>query len=76
MSDASSDIRLRLGVRPVINLTGTLTSLGGIRVIPEAARAAVEMMDYGVDMVELQARASPQEHRYRQAEALRRWPGY
>ena len=58
MSDASSDIRLRLGVRPVINLTGTLTSLGGIRVIPEAAQAAVEMMDYGVDMVELQAQAS------------------
>lgn len=58
MSDASSDIRQRLGVRPVINLTGTLTSMGGIRVIPEAAQAAVEMMDCGVDIVELQAKAS------------------
>lgn len=53
-----TDIRERLGASPVINLTGTLTSLGGINVRPEAIAAAAEIMACGVDMVELQAAAS------------------
>src|SRR3954471_4752503 len=54
----NADIRVRLGVNPVINLTGTLTTLGGISARPEAIAAAGEMMGRGVDIVELQACAS------------------
>ncbi len=54
----SADIRVRLGADPVINLTGTLTTLGGISARPEAIEAAGEMMGKGVDIVELQACAS------------------
>lgn len=52
------DIRLRFGARPVINLTGTLTALGGISARPEAIDAAAAMMSRGVDITELQACAS------------------
>jgi D-glucosaminate-6-phosphate ammonia-lyase len=52
------DIRERLGVTPVINLTGTLTTLGGINARPEAIAAAAEILACGVDIVELQAAAS------------------
>jgi D-glucosaminate-6-phosphate ammonia-lyase len=52
------DIRGRLGVRPLINLTGTLTAFGGISARPEAIEAAAAIMARGVDIVELQARAS------------------
>jgi L-seryl-tRNA(Ser) seleniumtransferase len=54
----AGDIRERLGVEPVINLTGTLTTLGGINARPEAIEAAAEILGFGVDMVELQAAAS------------------
>ena len=54
----SIDVRVRLGVEPVINLTGTLTTLGGASARPEAIAAAAEIMGKGVDIVELQARAS------------------
>jgi L-seryl-tRNA(Ser) seleniumtransferase len=53
-----ADIRVRLGADPVINLTGTLTTLGGISARPEAIAAAAEIMARGVDIVELQACAS------------------
>lgn len=55
---ASTDIRLRLGVSPLINLTGTLTTMGGISARVEARDAAAAMMGHGVDMLELQAAAS------------------
>jgi D-glucosaminate-6-phosphate ammonia-lyase len=45
-------------VRPLINLTGTLTAYGGISAHPEAIEAAAAIMARGVDIVELQARAS------------------
>jgi L-seryl-tRNA(Ser) seleniumtransferase len=54
----ATDIRRSLGARTVINLTGTLTALGGISARPEAAAAAAAMMTRGVDIVELQACAS------------------
>jgi D-glucosaminate-6-phosphate ammonia-lyase len=54
----SADIRVRLGAQPVINLTGTLTTLGGISARPEAIEAAAAIMARGVDIVELQACAS------------------
>ena len=53
-----TDIRVRLGAKPVINLTGTLTTLGGISARPEAIAAAAAIMGHGVDIAELQARAS------------------
>lgn len=52
------DIRVRFGAQPVINLTGTLTTLGGVSARAEAIEAAAEMMGRGVDIVELQACAS------------------
>lgn len=56
--EPAMDIRIRLGAGEVINLTGTLTTLGGINARPEAIAAAAEIMACGVDMVELQAAAS------------------
>jgi D-glucosaminate-6-phosphate ammonia-lyase len=58
LSDGDRDIRVRLGVDAVINLTGTLTTLGGISARPEAIEAAAAIMAHGVDIVELQACAS------------------
>jgi len=55
---AHDDIRVRLGATPVINLTGTLTTLGGASARPEAIEAAAAIMGLGVDIVELQACAS------------------
>ena len=42
----------------MINLTGTLTTLGGISARPEAIAPPAAIMGKGVDIVELQARAS------------------
>ncbi|OSQ55742.1 hypothetical protein MCRY_20185 [Marivita cryptomonadis] len=58
MTGDSTDIRVRLGVSPLINLTGTLTTMGGISARTEAIEAAAAMMGHGIDMVELQAAAS------------------
>jgi D-glucosaminate-6-phosphate ammonia-lyase len=58
MAGESVDIRVRLGVSPVINLTGTLTTLGGISARAEAIEAAAAIMGLGVDILELQAAAS------------------
>lgn len=55
---APGDIRVRLGAEAVINLTGTLTTLGGISARPEAIAAAAEIMGHGVEMIGLQAAAS------------------
>lgn len=52
------DIRVRLGAEPVINLTGTLTTLGGISARPEAIEAAAAILGKGVDIAEFQACAS------------------
>lgn len=58
MTEPLPDVRRRLGVRPLINLTGTLTTHGGISACPEAIEAAANIMSRGVDMLELQAAAS------------------
>ena len=36
---SNEDIRRRLGLRPVINVSGTMTSLGASIVVPEAVQA-------------------------------------
>jgi len=43
----------RIGVRPFINLTGTLTINGGALMLPEAREAASQAADYAVDLDEL-----------------------
>jgi D-glucosaminate-6-phosphate ammonia-lyase len=58
LQGANVDIRAGLGATAVINLTGTLTTLGGISARPEAIDAAAAIMGKGVDIVELQACAS------------------
>lgn len=57
-SGACGDLESWLGLPPLINLTGTLTSHGGSNACPEAVEAASAMMRRGVDIVDLQARAS------------------
>lgn len=47
-----------LGLGPLVNLTGTLTTHGGISACPEAVEAASAMMRRGVDILDLQAHAS------------------
>lgn len=58
MTEPLPDVRRRLGVRPLINLTGTLTTHGGVSACPEAIEAAANIMSRGVDILELQAAAS------------------
>jgi D-glucosaminate-6-phosphate ammonia-lyase len=53
-----SDIRLRLGVRPVINVSGTMTALGASIVVPEAIEAVAAVLPQFVEIDELQKRAS------------------
>ena len=39
----TKDIRARLGLRPVINVSGTMTSLGASIVVPEAVEASLQL---------------------------------
>ncbi|MFZ9633929.1 MAG: hypothetical protein ACO3EK_08785, partial [Alphaproteobacteria bacterium] len=55
---ARSDIRDRLGLRPVINVSGTMTHLGASIVVPEAIRAASEVMPEWVEINDLHRKAS------------------
>jgi D-glucosaminate-6-phosphate ammonia-lyase len=52
------DIRSRLGLRPVINVSGTMTSLGASIVVPEAVEAVSAILTEFVDMGDLYRRAS------------------
>jgi D-glucosaminate-6-phosphate ammonia-lyase len=54
----SSDIVSRLKLQRIINVSGTMTSLGAARVVPEVAARSVEILDHFVDIDQLQARAS------------------
>ena len=56
MNDA--DIRQTLGLRPVINVSGTMTGLGASIVVPEAIEAMVGILPQFVEVDELQKRAS------------------
>jgi uncharacterized pyridoxal phosphate-dependent enzyme len=47
----------RIGVRPFINLTGTLTINGGALTLPEVREASHQAADYAVDIDELMERA-------------------
>jgi len=53
-----AQIHERLGLTPVINASGTMTSIGASRVVPQAAAAVGEILTEFVDIASLQARAS------------------
>ena len=54
----SEDIRTSLGLRPVINVSGTMTSLGASIVVPEAIAAMTSILPQFVEMNDLQRKAS------------------
>ena len=54
----NSDIRSRLDLRPVINVSGTMTALGASIIGPEAIAAMGEISTEWVEMDDLQRRAS------------------
>ncbi|TGP53734.1 aminotransferase class V-fold PLP-dependent enzyme [bacterium M00.F.Ca.ET.159.01.1.1] len=59
-SDAGSNttIRERLGLRPIINVSGTMTALGASIIVPEAISAMAEIASQWVEMDDLQRAAS------------------
>jgi D-glucosaminate-6-phosphate ammonia-lyase len=54
----TQDIRAQLGLRPVINVSGTMTSLGASIVVPEAVDAVTRVLTEFVEMGDLYRRAS------------------
>ena len=54
----TQDIRAQLGLRPVINVSGTMTSLGASIVVPEAVDADTRVLSQYEEMGELHRRAS------------------
>ncbi|MBZ9958611.1 aminotransferase class V-fold PLP-dependent enzyme [Mesorhizobium sp. B2-4-2] len=59
-SDTGSNttIRERLGLRPIINVSGTMTALGASIIVPEAISAMSEMASQWVEMDDLQRAAN------------------
>lgn len=55
---SASDIRPSLGLRPVINVSGTMTSLGASIVVPEAIAAMTAILPQFVEVDDLQRKAS------------------
>ncbi|MBS1115760.1 MAG: hypothetical protein H6Q87_144 [candidate division NC10 bacterium] len=53
-----SDIRQRLGLRPIVNVSGTMTALGASIVVPEAVRAVADILPEFVEITDLQRKAS------------------
>lgn len=54
----STDIRTTLGVRPIINVSGTMTGLGASIVVPEAVDTIARVLPQFVEINDLQRRAS------------------
>ena len=55
---SASDIRPSLGLRPVINVSGTMTGLGASIVVPEAIAAMTAILPQFVEIDDLQRKAS------------------
>jgi len=53
-----NDIRQELGLRPIINVSGTMTSLGASIVVPEAVAAVSAILPQFVEIGQLQRKAS------------------
>ncbi len=62
-------IRERLGLRPIINVSGTMTALGASIIVPEAIRAMAEIAPQFVEIDDLQRAASTTIARLTGAEA-------
>jgi len=58
MTSTRSDIRQRLGLRPIINVSGTMTALGASAVVREAVKAVAEILPEFVEINDLQRKAS------------------
>lgn len=56
-TDVTPDVYLRLGVRPFINTTATLTINGGSRTLPEVIAAIEQASHYHVNLDELMEKA-------------------
>jgi L-seryl-tRNA(Ser) seleniumtransferase len=54
----NSDLRSRLGLRQVVNVSGTMTSLGASIITPRAIAAMAEIAPEWIEMDDLQRRAS------------------
>lgn len=54
----TDDIRTRLGLRPIINVSGTMTSLGASIVVPQAVEAVAATLPQFVEIGDLQKLAS------------------
>ncbi len=52
------DIRAQLGLRPIINVSGTMTALGASIVVPEAVAAVSAILGEFVEIDDLQRKAS------------------
>ncbi len=57
MTETAGTFRQRLGLRPVINCSGTMTSLGASIAVPGVAAAMAEVLPEFVEIGELQKRA-------------------
>jgi len=68
-SSSNLPIRQRLGLRPIINASGTMTALGASIMIPEAIKAMAEISTEFVEMDDLQRVASQAIARLTGAEA-------
>ncbi len=55
---SNTTIRERLGLRPIINVSGTMTALGASIIVPEAIAAMAEIASQWVEMDDLQRAAS------------------
>ena len=53
-----ADIRRRLGLRPIINVSGTMTALGASIVVPEAICAVAEILPEFVEITDVQRKVS------------------
>lgn len=70
LNDASNlPIRQRLGVRPIINASGTMTALGASIIVPQAIKAMAEIATEFVEIDDLQRVASQAIARLTGAEA-------
>jgi D-glucosaminate-6-phosphate ammonia-lyase len=58
LEQQNSTIRDRLGLRPIINVSGTMTALGASIIVPEAVAAMAEIATQWVEIDDLQRRAS------------------
>lgn len=58
MATKRDDPRAALGLRPVVNASGTMTALGASIVVPEAIEAMTRLMPEFVDIADLHRKAS------------------